>query len=135
MHDLPLSGEDRATLLTTVRALPARDRLLAELVYGHGLTLADALSVRADDMAWGANHVKLATHAPRAPRRTVTVDRETVEGILRTRRQGPLFATASGVPIRTDYAARVLERVAAEAGVPAGIAVRRARSLPVLGGH
>jgi hypothetical protein len=135
MHDLPLSGEDRATLLTAVRALPARDRLLAELVYGHGLSLTDALSVRAEEMAWGGDHVKLATHAPRAPRRTVTVDRDTVEGILRTRRHGPLFATASGVPIRADYAARVLERIAAEAGVPAGIAVRRTRSLPVLGGH
>jgi site-specific recombinase XerC len=135
MHDLPLSGEDRATLLTAVRALPARDRLLAELVYGHGLSLTDALSVRAEEMAWGGDHVKLATHAPRAPRRTVTVDRDTVETILRARRRGPLFATASGVPIRTDYAARVLERIAAEAGVPAGIAVRRTRSLPVLGGH
>jgi integrase len=135
MHDLPLSGEDRATLLTAVRALPARDRLLVEMVYGHGLGLVDALSVRADDMAWGAGHVKLMTHAPRAPRRTVTVDRETVEGILGSRRQGPLFATASGVPIRTDYATRLLQRIAAEAGVPAGIAVRRTRSLPVLGGR
>jgi site-specific recombinase XerC len=135
MHDLPLSEEDRATLLTAVRALPARDRLLAEMVYGHGLNLADALSVRADEMAWGGDHVKLATHPPRAPRRTVTVDREPVETILGTRRHGPLFATASGVPIRADYAARLLERIAAEAGVPAGIAVRRTRSLPVLGGR
>jgi integrase len=135
MHDLPLSGEDRATLLTAVRALPARDRLLAEMVYGHGLSLADTLSVRADEMAWGGDHVKVATRAPRAPRRTVTVDRETVEAILGARRHGPLFATASGVPIRPDYAVRVLERIAAEAGVPAGIAVRRARSLPVLGKH
>jgi len=135
MHDLPLSGEDRATLLTAVRALPARDRLLVEMVYGHGLGLADALSVRAEDMAWGGNHVKLMTRAPRTPRRTVTVDRETVEAILGSRRHGPLFATASGVPIRTDYAARVLGRIAAEAGVPAGIAARRTRSLPVLGGR
>jgi len=135
MHDLPLSGEDRTTLLAAVRALPARDRLLAEMVYGHGLGLADTLSVRADDMAWGGDHVKLATRAPRGPRRTVTVDRETVEAILGLRRDGPLFATASGVPIRADYAARLLERIAAEAGVPAGIAVRRARSLPVLGGR
>jgi hypothetical protein len=83
-------------------------------------------------MAWGGDTVKLATRAPRAPRRTVTVDRDTVEGILSARRHGPLFATASGVPIRADYAARVLERIAAEAGVPAGIAVRRTRR-PVLG--
>jgi site-specific recombinase XerC len=135
MHDLPLSGEDRATLMAAVRALPARDRLLAEMVYGHGLSLADTLSVRADELAWGGDHVKLCTRAPRAPRRTVTVDRETVETILGPRRHGPLFATASGVPIRTDYAARLLERIAAEAGVPAGIAVRRTRSLPALGRH
>jgi integrase len=133
MHDLPLSGEDRATLLTAVRALPARDRLLVEMVYGHGLGLADALSVRAEHMAWGGDHVKLATQAPRAPRRTVTVDRDAVEAILGPRRQGPLFATASGVPIRADYAVRLLQRIAADAGVPAGIDVRRTRSLPVLG--
>ena len=136
MHDLPLSGEDRATLLTAVRALPARDRLLVEMVHGHGLGLTDALSVRAEAMAWGGNHVKLTTQAPRAPKRTVTVDRDTVDAILGARRHGPLFATASGVPIRADYAARLLQRIAADAGVPAGIvAVRRARSLPVLGGR
>ena len=133
MHDLPLSPEDRAALLHAVRELPARDRLLAELVHGHGLSLTEALSVRADDMAWGGDHVKLATHAPRAPRRAVTVDRDTVEAILGTRRQGPLFATASGVPIRTDYAARLLARIAAQAGVPAGISVRRGRGVPILG--
>jgi integrase len=133
MHDLPLSGEDRATLLTAVRTLPARDRLLVEMVYGHGLGLADALSVRAEHMAWGGDHVKLATQAPRAPRRTVTVDRDAVEAILGPRRHGPLFATASGVPIRADYAVRLLQRIAADAGVPAGIDVRRTRSLPVLG--
>jgi integrase len=135
MHDLPLSREDRATLLTAVRALPARDRLLAELVYGHGLSLADTLSVRAEETAWGGDHVKLATHPHRAPRRTVTVERDTVEAILGARRHGPLFATASGVPIRAGYAVRVLERIAAEAGVPGGIAARRTRSLPVLGRH
>jgi site-specific recombinase XerC len=133
MHDLPLSPEDRAALLHAVRELPARDRLLAELVHDHGLSLTEALSVRADDMAWGGDHVKLATHAPRAPRRAVTVDRDTVEAILGTRRQGPLFATASGVPIRTDYAARLLARIAAQAGVPAGISVRRGRGVPILG--
>jgi integrase len=133
MHDLPLSGEDRATLLTAVRTLPARDRLLVEMVYGHGLGLADALSVRAEHMAWGGDHVKLATQAPRAPRRTVTVDRDAVEAILGPRRHGPLFATASGVPIRADYAVRLLQRIAADAGVPAGIDVRRTRGLPVLG--
>jgi integrase len=133
MHDLPLSGEDRATLLTAVRTLPARDRLLVEMVYGHGLGLADALSVRAEHMAWGGDHVKLATQAPRAPRRTVTVDRDAVEATLGPRRHGPLFATASGVPIRADYAVRLLQRIAADAGVPAGIDVRRTRSLPVLG--
>jgi integrase len=134
MHDLPLSPPDRAKLLTAVLALPARDRLLAELAYGHGLGLADALSVRADDMAWGGDHVKLCTCAPRAPRHAVTVDRETVEAILGTRRHGPLFATASGVPIRADYAARLLSRIAAEAGVPGAILARRSR-MPVLGGH
>ena len=134
MHDLPLSPDDRGKLLTAVRALPARDRLLAELAYGHGLSLADALSIRADDMAWGGDHVKLSTRAPRAPRRAVTVERETVEAILGTRRHGALFATASGVPIRSDYAARVLSRIAADAGVPGGILSRRAR-MPVIGGR
>jgi integrase len=134
MHDLPLSPEDRARLLTAVRTLPARDRLLAELAYDHGLSLADALSIRADDMAWGGDHVKLSTCAPRAPRRAVTVDRETVETILGARRHGPLFATASGVPIRADYAARLLSRIAADAGVPGAILARRSR-MPVLGGH
>jgi hypothetical protein len=132
MHDLPLSPQDRARLLGAVRALPARDRLLAELAYGHDLGLTDALSIRADDMAWGGDHVKLLTCAPRAPRRAVTVDRDTVEAILGSRRHGPLFATASGVPIRSDYAARVLSRIAAHAGVPAGIMARRAR-VPVIG--
>jgi integrase len=135
MHDLPLSSEDRAKVLTVVRALPARDRLLAEMVHGHGLSLADALSVRADDIAWGADHVKLATRPGRAQRRTVTVDRDTVETILGARRHGPLFATASGVPIRTDYATRLLERVAAAAGVPGAIAVKRTRGVPVIGGR
>jgi integrase len=133
MHDLPLSPEDRATLLTAVRALPPRDRLLAELVHGHGLTLADALSVRAEDIAWGGDHVKLTTRAPRAGRRTVTVARDGVDAILGTRRHGPVFATASGVPIRADYAARLLERTAAAAGVPDGISAKRGRSAPAIG--
>jgi integrase len=133
MHDLPLSPEDRAKLLTAVGALPPRDRLLAELVYGNGLSLAEALSVQADEIAWGEDHVKLATHGARSQRRTVTADRETVETILGPRRHGALFATASGVPIRADYAARLLLRIAEGAGVPAGVSVRRGRTMPVLG--
>jgi integrase len=128
MHDLPLSPEDRGTLLRVVCDQPPRDRLLAELVYGHGLGLAEALSIRAEEIAWGEERVKLAAHGARGSRRTVTVDRETVEGILGTRRRGPLFATASGVPIRADYAARLLVRVAEAAGVPSGVSVRRIRS-------
>jgi integrase len=127
MHDLPLSPEDRGTLLRVVREQPPRDRLLAELVFGHGLALADALSVRAEDIAWGEARVKLIAHAGRGVRRTVTVDRDAVEGVIGERRHGPVFATASGVPVRADYAARLLARVADAAGVPSGFAVKRAR--------
>ena len=127
MHDLPLSPEDRGTLLQVVRTQPPRDRLLAEMVFGHGLDLSEALSVRADDIAWGDERVKLAAHGSRGVRRTVTVERETVEAILGRRRHGPLFATASGVPIRPDYAARLLGRVAEAAGVPSGVTVKRLR--------
>jgi integrase len=127
MHDLPLSHADRSRLLSVIIEQPPRDRMLAELVYGHGLGLADALSVRAEEIAWGDDRVKLAAHGPKGVRRTVTVDRATVEDILGTRRHGPLFATASGVPIRADYAARLLVRVAEMAGVPTGVSVRRAR--------
>ena len=74
MHDLPLSPEDRGTLLQVVRSQPPRDRLLAELVYGHGLGLAETLSVRAEEIAWGEERAKLAAHGPRALRRTVTVE-------------------------------------------------------------
>ena len=95
MHDLPLSPEDRGTLLQVVRTQPPRDRLLAEMVFGHGLDLAEALSVRADEIAWGDDRVKLAAHGSRGVRRTVTVERETVEAILGQRRHGPVFATAS----------------------------------------
>jgi len=133
MHDLPLSPQDRGTLLQVVRSQPPRDRLLAELVYGHGLDLADALSVRAEEIAWGEDRVKLAAHAPRGVRRTVTVERETVEDILGSRRQGALFATASGVPIRADYAARLLVRIGEAAGVPTGLSVRRARTRRMAG--
>jgi integrase len=135
MHDLPLSSEDRATLLAHVRALPARDRLLAELVYGHGLSLTDTLSVRAEEIAWGGERVKLTTRGGRAPRRTATVERDTVEAILGSRRHGPVFATRSGVPIRADYAARLLERTAAAAGVPDGISAKRGHSAPVASGR
>ena len=128
MHDLPLSPEDRGKLLRVVRDQPPRDRLLAELVYGHGLDLAEALRARAEEIAWGEDRAKIAAPGPRGARRTVTVDRETVEGILGSRRDGPLFATASGVPIRADYAARLLVRVAEAAGVPSGLSVRRARA-------
>jgi integrase len=128
MHDLPLSPEDRGKLLHVVRTQPPRDRLLAEMVYGHGLDLGEVLSVRADEIAWGDDRVKLAAHGARGMRRTVTVERDTVEGILGSRRHGPLFATASGVPIRPDYAARLLGRVAEAAGVPSGVSVKRVRS-------
>ena len=37
MHDLPLSPEDRGKLLQAVLSQPPRDRLLAEIVFGHGL--------------------------------------------------------------------------------------------------
>jgi hypothetical protein len=127
MHDLPLSPEDRGTLLRVVRTQPPRDRLLAEMVFGHGLELADALTVKAEEIAWGDERVKLCAHTGRSTRRTVTVDREPVETVLGERRHGPLFATHSGVPIRADYAARLLARVAEEAGVPSGLRVKRAR--------
>jgi hypothetical protein len=127
MHDLPLSPEDRGTLLRVVLTQPPRDRLLAELVFGHGLGLADALNVLAEDIAWGEERVKLAAYAGRGVRRTVTVERDVVEGVLGSRRHGPVFATASGVPIRPDYAARLLARVAEAAGVPSELSVRRVR--------
>ena len=127
MHDLPLSPEDRGTLLRVVRTQPPRDRLLAELVFGHGLALADALTVRAEEIAWGEERVKLCAHTGRSTRRTVTVERDVVEGVLGERRHGPLFATHSGVPIRADYAARLLARIAEAAGVPSGITVKRMR--------
>jgi integrase len=133
MHDLPLSPEDRGTLLQVVRSQPPRDRLLAELVFGHGLDPAEALSVRAEEIAWGDERVKLAAHGARGVRRTVTAERETVEGILGSRRHGPLFATASGVPIRADYALRLLARVAEAAGVPSGLSVKRVRSRRLAG--
>ena len=128
MHDLPLSPEDRSTLLQVVRSQPPRDRLLAELVFGHGLNVAEALSVRAEEIAWGEERVKLAAQAGRAARRTVTVERDPVVAILGERRTGPLFATASGVPIRPDYAARLLVRAAEAAGVPSGLSARRLRA-------
>jgi site-specific recombinase XerC len=127
MHDLPLSPEDRGTLLRVVREQPPRDRLLAELVFGHGLALPEALSVRAEEIAWGEARVKLAAQAGRGPRRTVTVERDAIDGVLAERRHGPVFATASGVPIRADYAARLLHRVADAAGVPSGITAKRVR--------
>jgi len=133
MHDLPLSPEDRGTLLEVVRTQPPRDRLLAEMVFGHGLDLSEALSVRADEIAWGDDRVKLAAHGSRGIRRTVTVERDTVEAILGQRRHGPVFATASGVPIRPDYAARLLGRVAEAAGVPSGLTVKRLRPRRVAG--
>jgi len=133
MHDLPLSPEDRGKLLQVVRTQPPRDRLLAEIVFGHGLDLADALTVKAEEIAWGDERVKLCAHSGRSTRRTITVEREPVEAILGERRHGPLFATASGVPIRADYAVRLLGRVADAAGVPNGISVRRVRSRRVAG--
>jgi site-specific recombinase XerC len=133
MHDLPLSPEDRGKLLQVVRTQPPRDRLLAEMVFGHDLGLAEALTVRAEEIAWGDERVKLAAHGGRGVRRTVTVERETVEAILGSRRYGPLFATASGVPIRADYAARLLGRVGEAAGVPSGLTVKRLRPKRVAG--
>jgi integrase len=127
MHDLPLSPEDRGTLLRVVREQPPRDRLLAELVFGHGLGLGEALSTRAEEIAWGEARVKLAARAGRGVRRTVTLERDVVEGVLGERRHGPVFATTSGVPIRADYAARLLARVADAAGVPSGFTVKRLR--------
>ena len=128
MHDLPLSPEDRGTLLRVVRTQPPRDRLLAELVFGHGVGLTDALTVKAEEIAWGEDRVKLCAHTgARDIRRTVTVEREAIEGVLGERRHGPLFATHSGVPIRPDYAARLLARVAEAAGVPSGLSVKRVR--------
>ena len=103
------------------------------MVFGHGLGLTDALSMRAEEIAWGDERVKLAAHTGRNVRRTVTVERETVEAILGSRRHGPLFATASGVPIRADYAARLLGRVAEAAGVPSGLSVKRVRTKRAVG--
>jgi integrase len=127
MHDLPLSPEDRGTLLRVVREQPPRDRLLAELVFGHGLGLAEALTVRAEDVAWGEERVKLIARSGRGVRRTVTVERDALEGVIGDRRHGPVFATASGVPVRADYAARLLARVAEAAGVPSGFSAKRIR--------
>src|SRR4051794_19574475 len=127
MHDLPLSPDDRGTLLRVVRDQPPRDRLLAELVFGHGLALADALTVKAEEIAWGEDRVKLHAHPGRRTRRTVTVDREAVDVVLGRRRRRALFATPSGARIRADSAARVLARVAEAAGVPSGLSVKRVR--------
>jgi integrase len=133
MHDFPLSAEDRAGVLEVARTQPLRDRLLAELVLGHGLSLGDALSLRADDIAWGGDHVRLAVRASRGLRQTVTIERALVEGVLEARRNGPLFATASGVPIRADYATRVLLRIAETAGVPKKLSARRLRARRTVG--
>jgi hypothetical protein len=83
--------------------------------------------VKAEEAAWGEDRVKLCAHTGRSTRRTVTVERDVVEAVLGERRHGPLFATHSGVPIRADYAARLLGRVAEEAGVPSGVSVKRVR--------
>src|SRR3954465_11323012 len=120
MHDLPLSPEDRGTLLRVVRSQPPRDRLLAELVFGHGVGLTDALTVKAEEIAWGEDRVKLCAHTRRSTRRTVTVERDVVESILGERRHGPVFATHSGVPIRADHAPPPLGPVAGEAAAPGG---------------
>ena len=89
------SPEDRSTLLRVVLTQPPGDRLLAELVFGHGIGLTVALTVKAEEIAWGEDRVKLCAHTGRSTRRTVTVDREVVEGVLGDRRHGPLFATHS----------------------------------------
>jgi len=114
--------------MNAARTRPPRDRLLAELVFGHGVALADALSVRAEEISWAPERVQLATHGARGTRRTVTVEREPVDALLGDRRHGAVFATASGVPIRADYASRLLMRIAQDAGVPTGLSARRLRS-------
>jgi hypothetical protein len=92
-----------------------------------------AATIRAKEIAWGDDRVKLVAQVGRHERRTVTVERDAVEAVLGGRRHGALFATASGVPIRPDYAARVLVRVAEAAGVPSGVSARRLRGRRAVG--
>jgi integrase len=127
VHDLPLSPEDRRRVLRAAQSQPPRERLLAGLVFGHGLALADALAIKVEDIAWGDDHARLAVQADTGDRRTVTIEREELDAVLGDRRQGALLATASGIPIRPDYAARALLRVGEAAGVPSKLSARRLR--------
>jgi integrase len=127
VHDLPLSPEDRRRVLSAAQSQPPRERLLVDLVHGHGLALADALAIRVEDVAWGEARARLAVQADTGDRRTVTVEREELDAVLGDRRAGALLATASGIPIRRDYAARVLLRVGEAAGVPSRLSARRLR--------
>jgi integrase len=128
VHDLPLTADDRLRVMRATRDQPPREQLLAELVIGHGVRLEHALAARAEDIAWGAEQVRVTIPCDRGARRTLTVERDRVEAVLGARREGPVFATASGVPIRADYAQRVLWRLTDAAGVPRAIAARRLRS-------
>jgi integrase len=127
VHDLPLSEEDRRRVLSAAQNQAPRERLLAGLVYGHGLALADALAIRVDDVAWGEANARLTVQAETGDRRTITVEREELDAVVGDRRTGALLATASGTPIRRDYAARALLRVGEAAGVPSRLSARRLR--------
>jgi integrase len=127
VYDLPLSSEDRLKVLRAVLDQPPREQLLAELVIGNGLTVAQALSVRAKDIEWDDTQARISADGERGARRTVTLDRRRVDAVLGERREGPLFATASGVPIRADYAERVLHKLTEAAGVPGRVSARRLR--------
>jgi integrase len=114
----PLTAEDRERLLRAAADRSLGERLLAHLVLGEGLTLAQAVAVRGSDLSDGA--VTVTTKTGR--RETRDLSRPAAELALRAVQDvaadSMLVTGRSGRPLPTAAAREILLGLARTSGVP-----------------
>ena len=112
-----LDAADRARLLRAADARPQHERLLAYLVVGDGLTLAEAVGLRAVDVVDAAATVTTKTGI-REPRTlsspAAELARRAAQG---TAGDAALVTTRTGRPLSIQAAREILLRLASTSGV------------------
>lgn len=117
-------GRARGTDEARARALDRRDIALAELLYGSGLRISEALSLNAHDTSPSAGYVRVMGKGSRerlAPLSDTCVDALkawlAVRGLVASEGEPALFTGARGKRLDRREARRIIESLCARAGL------------------
>lgn len=119
----PRLGLDRAgmrALLEAAAASGTRDHALACLLVLNGLRISEALGADVSDLSESRGHRVLALRRKGDKRQTTALAPRTasaLDAVLDGREEGPIFQTRSGRRMDRHAAAKVIARLAREAGL------------------